>query len=190
MADVLRHIEKNEPIKWRENGIPDMEIWSDASDTHAAYLIIQYQRVIASLVRETRGEHIFLEELSIALDAVAKAYELGATRARLFCDNAPAAACIEKNVSTNFVANTRLRARAPLPVDVTWVSTKYELADPYTRGVTLPEVSCPAQHLHLYDAAITNPQLRELGLHTFQQKRLMCICEGTDICQRCQQTQL
>ena len=190
MVDVLRHIAKNEPIQWKEGGIPDMEIWSDASDTHAAYLIIQYQRIIASLVRETRGEHIFLEELSIALDAVAKAYELGATRARLFCDNAPAAACIEKNVSTNFVANTRLRARAPLPVDVTWVSTKYELADPYTRGVTLPEVSCPAQHLHLYDAAITNPQLRELGLHTFQQKRLMCICEGTDICQRCQQTQL
>ena len=189
MVDVLRHIAKNEPIQWKEGGIPDMEIWSDASDTHAAYLIIQYQRVIASLVRETRGEHIFLEELSIALDAVAKAYELGATRARLFCDNAPAAGCIEKNVSTNFVANTRLRARVPLPVDVTWVSTKFELADPYTRGATLPEVSCLTQHLKLYDAAMTNPQLRELGLHTFQQKRPMCICEGTEICQRCQQIQ-
>ena len=189
MVDVLRHIEKNEPIQWREGGIPDMEIWSDASDTHAAYLIIQYQEVIASLVRETRGEHIFLEELSIALDAVAKAYELGATRARLFCDNAPAGACIEKNVSTNFVANTRLRARAPLPVDVTWVSTKYELADPYTRGIALPEVSCPAKDLKLYDAAMTNPQLRELGKHTFEQTRPMCVCEGTESCQRCRPMQ-
>ena len=188
MIDVVHHVERNEWIQWQEANEPDMEIWSDASDTHAAYLIVKNHEVIASLVRETKGEHIFLEELSIALDAVAKAYELGSTRARLFCDNAPAAACIEKKVSTNFVANTRLRAMKPLPVDVTWVSTKFELADPYTRGATLPEVPCATNDLLLYDAAMKNPQLRELGLHTFQQKQPMCICEGKDICQRCQPT--
>ena len=51
----------------------------------------------------------------------------------------------------------------PLPVDVHWVSTKYELADPYTRGVPLPEVPCATQGLSLYDAAVKNFELRTLG---------------------------
>ena len=72
---------------------------------------------------------------------------------------------------------------------MTWVSTKYELADPYTRGIALPEVSCPAKDLKLYDAAMTNPQLRELGKHTFEQTRPMCVCEGTESCQRCRPMQ-
>ena len=185
MIDVVLHVGKNEWIQWYEASAPDMDIWTDASDTHAAYLIIQNYEIIDALVRETKGEHIFLEELSIALDAVARAYELGATRARLFCDNAAAGGCIEKKVSTNFVANTRLRVMKPLPVDVHWVSTKYELADPYTRGVPLPEVPCATQDLPLYDAALKNFELRALGTHTFRQQRLMCVCEGLDICPRC-----
>ena len=189
MTDVVLHVGRNEWIQWHEKGAPDMDIWTDASDTHAAYLIIQNHEVIDALVRATRGEHIFLEELSIALDAVARAYELGATRARLFCDNAPAGGCIEKKVSTNFVANTRLRGMKPLPVDVHWVSTKYELADPYTRGVPLPEVPCATQDLPLYDAAMEKLELRTLGTHTFRQQRLMCVCEGSDICPRCHPTE-
>ena len=185
MIDVVLHVGKNEWIQWYEASAPDMDIWTDASDTHAAYLIIQNYEIIDALVRETKGEHIFLEELSIALDAVARAYELGATRARLFCDNAAAGGCIEKKVSTNFVANTRLRVMKPLPVDVHLVSTKYELADPYTRGVPLPEVPCATQDLPLYDAALKNFELRALGTHTFRQQRLMCVCEGLDICPRC-----
>ena len=185
MTDVVLHVGRNDWIQWHETSAPDMDIWTDASDTHAAYLIVQNYEVIDALVRATKGEHIFLEELSIALDAVARAYELGATKARLFCDNAPAGGCIEKKVSTNFVANTRLRVMKPLPVDVHWVSTKYELADPYTRGVPLPEVPCATQGLSLYDAAVKNFELRTLGTHTFRQQRLMCVCEGLDICPRC-----
>ena len=166
---VVGHIEENAWIQWRERGPQDMDIWADASDTHAAYLILKDQEVIAALVRETRGEHIFLEELSIALDAVAEAHRLGAERVRLFDDNAAAAGCIEKNVSTNFVANTRLRARAPVQVDVTWVSTKTMLADPYTRGVRPPALHSATWDLVLYNAAAENPELRKKGHHTFQQ---------------------
>ena len=109
LKNTIELMTANEWIMWREPRNPDFDIWSDASDTHAAYLICRDEKVIAALVRETQGHHIFLEELSIALDAVAAAYKLGATRVRLFCDNAAAAGCIEKNVSTNFTTNASRR---------------------------------------------------------------------------------
>ena len=182
---VMKHIEENAWVQWKERKPHDMDIWADASSTHSAYLIVKNYEVIAALVRETRGKHIFLEELSIALDAVAEAYRLGAERVRLFEDNAPAAGCIEKNVSTNFEANTFLRAKKPIQVDVTWVSTKYMLADPYTRGVTLPAVHSAAQDLHLYNAASENSELRAQGHHTFKQRTLMCVCEVEGQCLLC-----
>ena len=134
---------ENPWIQWSAPSAHDVEIWSDASDTHAAYLIVQQQKVIAALVRETRGEHIFLEELSIALDAIEEASRIGARKAKLFIDNAPAGGAIDKNVSTNFTANVRLAKRSTLPVDTRWVSTKQQLADPYTRGRPVP-ISRPA----------------------------------------------
>ena len=188
LRSVVRHIGENTWIQWKDHGPQDMDIWADASDTHAAYLILKNHEVIAALVRETRGEHIFLEELSIALDAVAEAHRLGAERVRLFEDNAAAAGSIEKNVSTNFVANTRLRARAPVQVEVTWVSTKVMLADPYTRGAALPALRSATWDLVNYNTAAGNQELRALAHHTFMQKRPMCVCEGENTCQKCEFT--
>ena len=175
LKNTIELMTANEWIMWREPRNPDVDIWSDASDTHAAYLICRNEKVIAALVRETQGHHIFLEELSIALDAVAAAYKLGATRVRLFCDNAAAAGCIEKNVSTNFTANTWLSQRAPVDVDVTWVSTLCELADPYTRGVLLPVVPSATCDLPVYETACQNSVLRAQGNHTFKQLRTMSL---------------
>jgi len=189
LRSVVTHIGENAWIQWKDQKPQDMDIWADASDTHAAYLIIKNHEVIAALVRETRGEHIFLEELSIALDAVAEAHRLGAERVRLFEDNAAAAGSIEKNVSTNFVANTRLRARAPVQVDVTWVSTTVMLADPYTRGVPLPALRSATHDLVVYNAAVKNQELRAQAHHTFTQKRLMCVCEGVNTCPKCEFTE-
>jgi len=177
LVSAKQIIKDNVWIQWKERQPAEMEIWSDASDTHAAYLIVQHQQVIAALLRETTGEHIFLEELSIALDGIARAYSLGAESVKLFIDNAPAAGCIEKKCSTNFKANTWLRSAAPVQLDTQWVSTKYQLADPYTRGTSLPTIPCSTTTLPVYDTAITNSELCARGHHTFG-KRRMCICDG------------
>lgn len=168
---------ENPWIQWSEPCAHDVEIWSDASDTHAAYLIVQDQKVIAALVRETRGEHIFLEELSIALEAIEEASRLGARKARLFIDNAPAGGAIEKNVSTNFTANVRLAKRSTLPVDTRWVSTKHQLADPYTRGEALPPIGCETDRLALYEQASKSGELRAMATHTFPTMKLMFLDE-------------
>ena len=39
--------------------------------------------------------------------------------------------------------------------------------------------------LGLYNAAAENPELRKKGHHTFQQQRMMCVCEGEATCPRC-----
>jgi len=177
LSGAKQIIKNNVWIQWEERRPAEMEVWSDASDTHAAYLVVQYQQVIAALQRETAGEHIFLEELSIALDGIARAYSLGANSVKLFIDNAPAAGSIEKKCSTNFKANTWLREAAPVQLDTQWVSTKFQLADPYTRGTSLPTIPCSTTTLPVYDIALLNSELRARGQHTFG-KRRMCICDG------------
>ena len=153
----------------------EVDIWTDASLSHAAYLIFRNHVLIASGQIALPDQHIFYSELYTAIEALKHSRRLGHKSANIFIDNAPAAICVERRVSSNFAANRKL---ATLPNDlstrVTWVDTTSQLADPYTRPATsrhkfppsIPPIGTPSQ-VFIDTTTGANDTVRARGLHTF-----------------------
>ena len=153
----------------------EVDIWTDASLTHAAYLIFRNQVLIASGQIELPPQHIFYSELHIAIEAVKKAQSMGFKSGTMFIDNAPTAICMERRASSNFTANRALAKLPDFDTKVQWVPSAVEMADTFTRppfGLPhLPPVRVPPNgtHASILTALIpgASPQVRAMGHHTF-----------------------
>ena len=113
---------------------PTVDVWSDASDKHWAFLLFAKDILVAARQGETAGDHIFYSELSVALGGLSAAHRLGHSSARSHIDNAAAAGALQRGASSNFRANRWLSGKLIEKPEVHWVSTREMLADPY-RGV-------------------------------------------------------
>lgn len=120
-----------------------IEIWSDASDTHWAYIIYKQGEIVSAKRGPTKdGYHIYYAELSAAIAAIMDAKRHGHKRIRLYIDNAAAALAIQRGVSSNFSANRWLSHIQDMSVEVVWVPTTEQRADYLTRAVngSLPDL--------------------------------------------------
>ena len=153
---------------------PEVDIWTDSSLSHCAYLIFRNQQLIASGQSPVPDQHIFYSELGVAIEAIKRAHAMGFKAGNMFIDNAATAICIERRASSNFAAN---RSLAKLPVfetHVTWVPSAEELADDYTRPPDRqPSFPPPAPPPDGSKASVATGnsraslRVRALGLHTF-----------------------
>jgi len=173
-AEILGELNYLEANAWRFRDVevaPEVDIWTDASLTYAAYVICFRNRVIASYREEVPPQHIFYSELGIAIKALQDAHALGYKSVNLFIDNAPAGICVERGASSNFSANRALAKLPSLKTNVHWVPTDTEVADQFTRcrpDGTLQPLPAPgslSQELTKYLRA--DPRVRALGNHTF-----------------------
>lgn len=115
---------------------PTATMWSDASDDHWAFLLFEHDTLVAAKSGRTKEEnHIYYSELSAALGGIMAAKRLGHTSVRVMVDNAPACHALQRGVSSNFRANKWLAAIQDMTLEVIWVPSASQLADPYTRGV-------------------------------------------------------
>lgn len=134
ILEALELIRLNEWKKPKTALEPECEIWSDASDTHWAFLVFAKDILVGAKSGLTKEElHIFYSELSCALGGISGAARLGFKSARSNIDNAAAGGALQKGASTNFVANRWLSRRMLKDLEVKWVSTRDMLADPFTR---------------------------------------------------------
>lgn len=128
---------------WKKVTSPPISLWSDSSDSCSAFLLFANDTLIhCHQQEEDPQEHIFLKELRIALLGISTAHELGHSGVHLYTDNAASAMVLQRRLSTNYAANTLMDTMLPSDLDlqVTWVPTHQQLADPYTRGHPLPPV--------------------------------------------------
>ena len=153
---------------------PEVDIWTDSSLSHCAYLIFRNQRLIASGQSPVPDQHIFYSELSVAIEAIQRAHAMGFKAGNMFIDNAPTAICIERRASSNFAANRSLAKLPEFETHVTWVPSAEELADDYTRPPDrLPSLPPPAPPPDGSRASVATAnsraslRVRALGLHTF-----------------------
>jgi hypothetical protein len=131
----------NEPRYVTQHEEPSVTVECDSSDDYVAYIIYNIEEVIYAHQRKTRHSHIFLNELEVAVDGVLKARQLGHNSVHLRGDNMAALIAITRKLSSNFTANKILnRIPCSLGIATEYVNTKENLADPYTRGLTLPQV--------------------------------------------------
>eukprot|EP00760_Papus_ankaliazontas_P021221 PhM_4_TR18660/c3_g1_i2/m.19873 len=116
------------------------EMWTDASDDWYAWFSVDAaSRVLASnQATVPEEEHIFYSELWSAIEGIISTHviltrsgEGGAIRVHI--DNAAAARCLERRMSTNFVANKWLSLLPDRELDIHWVPTSEQAADVYTR---------------------------------------------------------
>ena len=142
IVESLSILRKNVWKAPRRTTEPTVDIWSDASDTHWAFLLFAKDTLVAAKQGSTKADdHIFYSELSVALGGLAAAHRLGHESAVSHIDNAAAAGALQRGASSNYRANRWLSGRAPTQTRVQWVSTHDMLADPYTRvprGHTAP----------------------------------------------------
>ena len=116
-----------------------VEVWTDASDTHAAYVAFKKSKVVARSHWLMKKEvHIFLKELETAVCAIeAVPKEVPS----LHVDNMPVVLALKKKLSTNFEANRMMSRIADREFHVQWVSTSENVVDPFTRGVAINRAS-------------------------------------------------
>lgn len=173
-AEILTELEHLEANAWRfldAKVASEVDIWTDASLTYAAYVICCRNRVVASYREEVPPQHIFYSELGIAIRALQHAHALGYNSVNIFIDNAPAGICVERGASSNFAANRALATLPPLATKVHWVPTDTEVADQFTRrrpDGTLQPLPIPgslSRELTKYLRA--DPRVCALGTHTF-----------------------
>jgi len=128
-------LQENAEIFPQSKGDATAEVWSDASDTHWAFLVFEHGRLVVAKQGETKEHnHIFYSELSAAIGGIMAAYRRGHQTVRVCVDNAPACHALQRKVSTNFRANRWLAGIQHLKLDMVWVPSAKQLADPYTRG--------------------------------------------------------
>jgi len=152
---TMNELKGNLPKGPRNKSEPTAEVWSDASDTHWAFLLFEHDRLVeAHQGRTKEGLHIFYSELSTALGGLSAAARRGHEVVRSVIDNAAAGGCLAKRASSNFTANRWLSRSLITETRVQWVSTKQMFADMYTRiphgckePVRLPPVGTTKQHL-------------------------------------------
>lgn len=124
---------RNEWVSPTAAALADSVVWSDASDTLGAFLLVQGEKVLcSSVVKLERATHIFLKELAMAVAGIVEASGRGLVPL-VKIDNMPARLALERKLSTCRLANHLIRQVAHLPFSTQWVSTDEELADPYTR---------------------------------------------------------
>jgi len=148
---MLDDLKKNLPKGPRNKSEPTAEVWSDASDTHWAFLLFEHDILVEAHQGQTKeGLHIFYSELSTALGGLSAAARRGHEVVKSVIDNAAAAGCIAKRASSNFTANRWLARSLITETRVQWISTKQMFADMYTRvpqdltaPVKLPPVGTP-----------------------------------------------
>jgi hypothetical protein len=139
LAAAVAELEANTWTRGRQAGPLEADVWTDASSTHYAWMVIVNHVIRATGQGEVPEEqHIFYSELRSALDAIIAADRvLSADKKgggiRIHVDNAPAAKCIERRISTNFTANHWLSTMPDREVRVVWVPSEAQEADPYTR---------------------------------------------------------
>jgi len=113
---------------------PTAEVWSDASDEHWAFLLFERDSLVEGKSGRTKEDmHIYYAELSAALGGIMAAKRRGHKSIRVYVDNAPAAHALRRGVSSNFRACKWLSHVQDLTLEVIWVSTRQQIADPYTR---------------------------------------------------------
>lgn len=110
-------------------------IYSDASDTHCAYLIFSLagQAVAQRAWVADATMHIFYKEAEALLSAIHDASERGFRQATAFVDNMPLVLVMKKRLAKDRGLNQQLAALPFFP-HVHWVPTSLQLADPFTRG--------------------------------------------------------
>eukprot|EP00759_Apiculatamorpha_spiralis_P016340 PhF_6_TR22574/c2_g3_i1/m.32151 len=132
---ALTQLRKNHWKNPRRVGENKVDVWSDASDTHWAFVVVADGVVIEAKRGQTKkDQHIFYSELSAALGGLVAAHRKGYDETQCFVDNAPAAIALERGVSSNFTANKWLAAVTDINRKVTWVKSADQRADIYTRA--------------------------------------------------------
>lgn len=138
----LDELELNKPRKKSDPVSIEATVWTDASSKYYAWLAEMQGIVLASNQGETpEQQHIFYSELHSAIEGIiatdlALRMEKKGGGIRVQIDNAPAASCLQKRVSTNYVANQWLRRLPDRPIVVNWIPTetmKTHGVDRYTR---------------------------------------------------------
>jgi len=173
-TEIMAELDLLEANAWafkEDTNLPEVDVWTDASLTYAAYVICQRNRVIAAYRESVPPQHIFYSELGIAVKALQRAHSMGYKSVNLFIDNAPSGICVERGASSNFAANRTLSTLPPMETHVHWVPTYTELADQFTRRredqtlQPLPLLGSPTRELIQHLRA--DPRVCALGTHTF-----------------------
>jgi hypothetical protein len=156
----LKSVEENPWVRWGgESRTPTAHVWSDASDHYWCFLLFEDNKVVCAKRGSVKeGLHIYYSELSAALGGIVAAQRRGHTTIGVHIDNAPAAMALRRGLSTNFKANRWLGAISHLDLDVHWVPSAEQLADPYTRATSGP------QRTDLLPLPIIGTSITELGL--------------------------
>ena len=143
VMELQKWIDNYQENEWRglpmEHDIePTCEAWSDASDQVGAAFVHRGERVLWHTIENLDPkQHIFLKEMKMAVEAIMYAHVFGEVP-HVYVDNMPVVNALKRRVSTNFVANTIMCNVARTPYRVSWVGTKEQLADPFTRGAAFP----------------------------------------------------
>ena len=135
---------ENNSAVWTAESVPQLQLWSDASDNEWAALYLDDEELIAaeqgSFVGGPRAWHIFIKE-AYAADKVLQATN-GIPRL-INIDNLPLVHCIKRGFSANRLVNAFIKTWDLKNIQAKWVSTKVQLADAFTRGVKIPEHVAP-----------------------------------------------
>ena len=148
IRSALSDIRLNEWIYRQPKHGHTINIWTDAS-SHSWAMIIETatpfyaQGSFADVFREA---HIFYKELLTAHQSIKIASILleSNTTLSLKCDNLPVVQAYLKGHSSTFKANVILQQSfrclksAQQTLDVEWVPTNAQRADPFTRGIAVP----------------------------------------------------
>jgi len=128
---------KNEPVTWIPRPEPQLDLWSDASDSAWAALWFHEGAIAAgeqgTFTSEQSNWHIFLKE-AFAANRVLSASR-GIPRA-INIDNKPLVQCIHRGYSTNRFVNSLIKSWDLENITAQWIPTTIQKADPYTRGLT------------------------------------------------------
>ena len=136
ISDHVNTLRQNSWVAKPEQSEETSEVWSDASSTHWAFLSYHHGNLLSANQGPVRENmHIFLCELSAAMGGLMALYRKGIKKGIVVnMDNTAAAIALQRGISTNRVANQWMSG---LPNDlefrVKWVSTRWELADNFTR---------------------------------------------------------
>lgn len=135
----LQEIEENEWASAPSKVIPELDVWSDASDEEWAFLTTVTDSLLMAGPSQqgffAHSEwHIFIKEAYAAHKAVTATQ--GCPR-RLMIDNQALVFAIKKKCSSNKLVNELFSSWDWENITVQWVDTKTQLADPYTRGCIL-----------------------------------------------------
>lgn len=132
-------VKANLSASWNPKGVPELDLWTDASDHEWAAMLFQHSELMAASQGCFTGEplqwHIFLKE-AFAADHIIQATR-GICRA-INIDNKPLVQSITRGYSTNKFVNTLIKNWDLDNITARWVPTTVQKADPYTRGEKFP----------------------------------------------------